>query len=109
MIDFVVMGNDYPDAVFSSGSEAEAYCKQKNDLNEVGKRRIHWCAYEFPLKGHALAGLIEAAEPFARAVEHLAFLGASDDEYVNLAPFKAGQYRALATALAAHRAEGEGK
>jgi hypothetical protein len=52
---FVVMGNDYPDSVFASEADAEAYIQQKKD--EPGNRhehgggyRIYWRAYEFELR-----------------------------------------------------------
>lgn len=50
---WVVMGNDYPDAVFTSETEAEAYCFQKRTLNqkhrEQGGRLIYWRTYRFAL------------------------------------------------------------
>jgi hypothetical protein len=56
----VVMGNDFPDAVFTSSETAEAYCEQKRAADrerdkrdgrpDYGSPRIHWRAYDFELK-----------------------------------------------------------
>ena len=44
---FVVMGNDYPDAVFDSEEKAQAYIKTQSD--EVTGHKIYWRAYPFTL------------------------------------------------------------
>jgi hypothetical protein len=49
---YVVMGNDFPEAVFSKEKDAEAFCAEK-----VGKKphkglpaaHVHWRTYEFKL------------------------------------------------------------
>lgn len=49
---FVVMGNDFPDAVFASEDLAEAYCVEQRKLN--GKNttpHIYWKVYAFDLQG----------------------------------------------------------
>jgi hypothetical protein len=56
---FVVMGNDFPAAVFSTKKRAEAYCdkrkaKDRTDDERRGDRlsslpRIFWRSYEFEL------------------------------------------------------------
>jgi len=51
---YVVMGNDYPDAVFTSEQVAKAYVLKKKahrDLHRV--TRIHWRYYEFTLNREA--------------------------------------------------------
>jgi len=45
---FVVMGNDYPDAVFSEEAVAEAFCKMRR---AVPGSRINWRVYDFELDG----------------------------------------------------------
>lgn len=45
---FVVMGNDYPDAVFSEEAAAEAFCKMRR---AVPGSRINWRVYDFELDG----------------------------------------------------------
>lgn len=52
---WVVMGNDYPDAVFDNEQAAVNYCATKKALNEDHQRRygggwIHWRANEFTLR-----------------------------------------------------------
>lgn len=53
---YVVMGNDFPAAVFDSGSAAEAYClerKKQDETAAAGTRRlsrIYWRVYDFPLQ-----------------------------------------------------------
>lgn len=57
---FVVMGNDYPDAVFTSNEAAEAYCcaKRSDDVLAQPKGgmmhgsvpRIYWRVYAFDLR-----------------------------------------------------------
>lgn len=44
--------------------------------------------------------LLEALEPFAAVAEYAAFLSAADSDYIDVAPFTAGQYRAAAAAVA---------
>lgn len=54
----VVMGNDYPDSVFSTAEAAEKYCaerraadKKRNNLE--GKRfypTVYWRVYSFPVR-----------------------------------------------------------
>lgn len=55
---WVVMGNDFPDAVFVSREAAEEYCA-KERVDEADQRirngdkfgpRIHWRTYEFELQ-----------------------------------------------------------
>lgn len=50
---FVVMGNDFPDAVFDSEQTATAYCDAKRKEPKVigFGPRIYWCLYEFELNG----------------------------------------------------------
>lgn len=43
---FVVMGNDYPDAVFDTEAAAEAYCAKQRPHND----RIYWRVYEFEVQ-----------------------------------------------------------
>ena len=43
---FVVMGNDYPAAVFSTNAAAVEFC---DDQNKHGDKRIYWRVYEFAL------------------------------------------------------------
>lgn len=45
---FVVMGNDFPDAVFSEEAVAEAFCKMRR---AVPGSRIYWRVYDFELDG----------------------------------------------------------
>lgn len=48
----VVMGNDFPAAVFDDLAKAEAYCDQqrlKGPHTESGICRIHWRTYDFYL------------------------------------------------------------
>jgi hypothetical protein len=57
MIAYVVMGNDYPDAVFSQSEEAAAYCtKQREKEEERNKRegrkfyaKIYWRVWAFEI------------------------------------------------------------
>lgn len=58
---FVVMGNDYPDAVFSTKEAAEAHCEAMRKEGLVQYRQMHgrerpsydrgiyWRVYDFPL------------------------------------------------------------
>lgn len=48
----VVMGNDFPAAVFDTLEAAEAYCveaRKKGPFNPSGSSRIHWRVYDFYL------------------------------------------------------------
>jgi hypothetical protein len=45
---FVVMGNDYPAAVFSTIGMAETFCEYRRKV-DINKSRIHWRVYEFTL------------------------------------------------------------
>lgn len=47
---FVVMGNDFPDAVFAKEADAEAYCESKRDGNATHGHRIYWRVYGFDLR-----------------------------------------------------------
>ena len=50
MVVYVVMGNDYPSAVFTSEVEAEAYCYRKREERSDGTiTRIYWRVYEFTM------------------------------------------------------------
>lgn len=50
---WVIMGNDYPDAVFDSKTEAEAYCTRKTVSAPQTRRKIYWRAYEFTVQSTA--------------------------------------------------------
>ena len=45
----VVMGNDFPSAVFSTAEKAEAYVARKKVESKKDKRMIYWRTYEFSL------------------------------------------------------------
>ena len=48
---YVIMGNDYPSAVFASEERAEAYCdvrKKARKPSDMGPR-IYWRWYKFPV------------------------------------------------------------
>ena len=51
---YVIMGNDYPDAVFRRKDEAEAYVEKKKKEDEIQQRqghgRIYWRVYDFDLQ-----------------------------------------------------------
>lgn len=47
---FVVMGNDYPDAVFAKWVDASTYCDQQNQKPIEDARKIHWRVYSFDLQ-----------------------------------------------------------
>jgi hypothetical protein len=51
---YVIMGNDYPDAVFRRKDEAEAYVelkkKQDEEQQRQGHGRIYWRVYDFDLQ-----------------------------------------------------------
>lgn len=52
----VVMGNDFPEAVFDSLTAAEAFCIEKRKegpFNPSGSNRIHWRVYDFKLNDEA--------------------------------------------------------
>lgn len=55
---YVVMGNDFPDAVFSSESEADAYCARQRTENP--KSRVYWRSYDFVLDDKATASVSDA-------------------------------------------------
>jgi hypothetical protein len=46
---YVVMGNDFPDCVFSTEKSAEEYCVKKKLENKLD-RLIYWRYYEFEVK-----------------------------------------------------------
>lgn len=46
---FIVMGNDFPDAVFSTKAAAENYCTERRKAKLRGTPTIHWCVYEYVL------------------------------------------------------------
>jgi len=45
---FVIMGNDYPDKVFSRKIDADAFVRNKMNEQKSGIR-IYWRVYEFDL------------------------------------------------------------
>lgn len=52
---WVVMGNDFPDAVFDTEAGAKQYCKDKRDANKAHREKmpgptIYWRSYEFDLR-----------------------------------------------------------
>lgn len=56
---FVVMGNDFPSAVFSTEKLADDYCAKRREIErqdfhptysgEQYHTRVHWRVYEFPV------------------------------------------------------------
>ena len=46
---YVVMGNDFPDAVFDNEAAAEAYCEARRAQNAESGTRVYWRFYVFPL------------------------------------------------------------
>lgn len=49
---WVIMGNDYPTAVFDNERAAKQYCKTQTkvnnrDMERGDSRKIYWRAYEF--------------------------------------------------------------
>lgn len=53
MMVYVVMGNDYPQAVFKTLEAAEARCaemRKRGPHNPSGSCRIHWRTYDFKLE-----------------------------------------------------------
>jgi hypothetical protein len=44
---YVVMGNDYPDAVFTNEAAALRHCEAKTKLGRADVTRIHWRYYDF--------------------------------------------------------------
>lgn len=47
---YVVMGNDFPDAVFTSAELAQVYCASKAvDTRPGGITRVYWRFYDFEL------------------------------------------------------------
>ncbi len=47
---YVVMGNDYPNAVFRDENKAKKYCAAKKAKNMPGERIIYWRHYEFEVQ-----------------------------------------------------------
>lgn len=51
---YVIMGNDYPEAVFRHKDEADAYVQLKKDEQvehkKLGHGNIYWRSYEFELR-----------------------------------------------------------
>lgn len=47
---YVIMGNDYPEAVFSLYSDAAAFIEEKKKANT--ELKIHWRSYAFNLNEH---------------------------------------------------------
>ncbi|TJW14426.1 MAG: hypothetical protein E5W82_10645 [Mesorhizobium sp.] len=45
----VVMGNDFPAAVFEKKEDAETYCVARRAENRPGYARIYWRVYNFPI------------------------------------------------------------
>ena len=48
---FVLMGNDYPGAVFADETAANQACKERAAEDDVPGRRIYWRLYPFELQG----------------------------------------------------------
>lgn len=52
---FVVMGNDFPAAVYASEHAAKLLCEQESAKNEQRRKdgfgAIHWRVYPFDLQG----------------------------------------------------------
>ena len=46
---YVIMGNDYPDAVFSSREVAEKFVAEKKKERKDGLTPIYWRLYEFEM------------------------------------------------------------
>ena len=44
---YVVMGNDFPEAVFASREAADRFCADREREHVKGQVRIHWRAYDF--------------------------------------------------------------
>jgi hypothetical protein len=47
---YVVMGNDYPEAVFKLEAEAVKFCSDKKKERGMQKPVIYWRTYEFELR-----------------------------------------------------------
>lgn len=47
LVAYVVMGNDFPDAVFSTEDDAEKHCRDQKFKNS----RIYWRMYRFEVRG----------------------------------------------------------
>jgi len=47
---YVVMGNDFPEAIFSEKDAAERFCKRQPTL--CGGSRVYWNVYDFTLDEH---------------------------------------------------------
>jgi hypothetical protein len=59
------------------------------------------------LDAPGIGEMVEALEPFAEKADYADALEASDDDYVDCAPFKAGDYRRARAALSRARATQE--
>lgn len=46
---YVVMGNDFPDSVFTNEKDAEIYCQKRQDENKPDNTKIYWRVYAFKL------------------------------------------------------------
>lgn len=46
---FVIMGNDYPNAVCATEAEAKAYCAEMRAKSDADSRMIYWRHYEFDM------------------------------------------------------------
>lgn len=55
MIIHVVMGNDFPDAVFSSETLAEEYCERRRVDDRREGRRIYWRVNSFEVDAETRA------------------------------------------------------
>ena len=47
---YVVMGNDYPEAVFKLEAQAVKFCSDKKKERGTQKPVIYWRTYEFELR-----------------------------------------------------------
>jgi hypothetical protein len=47
---YLVMGNDFPEAVFTTREAAEAYCDRQKDRDKAAGRRIYWRVKEFEVR-----------------------------------------------------------
>ena len=70
MIVYVVMGNDYPAAVFANEQGAQQYCVEKVRAEAERQRyasatRIHWRYYDFVLQAEPR----DPTDPLQRAQE----------------------------------------
>lgn len=77
MLVHVVMGNDFPDSVWSSLEKAEAHCAKKRKegpFNPSGSSRIHWRVYDFNLDNEAHYAAVELQANLL-AIEHVLNVG----------------------------------